>query len=319
MINANKPEKWKTDIVASIDHYNTWFMRFAPEAYRTTRQHTTQQVLDTFQMTNNLNDLSLTSIKRHPAMLQILRMATAPPIARDRLIGLANVSPSLVKNMEQFNRLPPRMRLAEVNRQLDAIFAVLSQLLDDDILFWIGREQTPAPEDVFRAATVIADRLCGAVSDPIIRNAQEERQLSTIANWLNVRGYQLIKSPGVYTRSSMPAGAYAFHVIVPVRQEGRQKNVNMPIDVVIRPKNAARSDFPLLIEAKSAGDFTNTNKRRKEEATKFNQLRYTYGHDVRFILYLCGYFDTGYLGYEAAEGIDWVWEHRIDDLALLGL
>ena len=79
-------------------------------------------------------------------------------------------------NMEQFNRLPPRMRLAEVNRQLDAIFAVLSQLLDDDILFWIGREQTPAPEDVFRAATVIADRLCGAVSDPIIRNAQEERQ-----------------------------------------------------------------------------------------------------------------------------------------------
>jgi type II restriction enzyme len=25
------------------------------------------------------------------------------------------------------------------------------------------------------------------------------------------------------------------------------------------------------------------------------------------------------LGYEAAEGIDWVWEHRIDDLAKLGL
>jgi len=33
----------------------------------------------------------------------------------------------------------------------------------------------------------------------------------------------------------------------------------------------------------------------------------------------CGYFDSGYLGYEAAEGIDWVWEHRIDDLARLGL
>jgi hypothetical protein len=25
------------------------------------------------------------------------------------------------------------------------------------------------------------------------------------------------------------------------------------------------------------------------------------------------------LGYEAAEGIDWVWEHRIDDLLKLGL
>jgi type II restriction enzyme len=27
----------------------------------------------------------------------------------------------------------------------------------------------------------------------------------------------------------------------------------------------------------------------------------------------------GYLGYEAAEGIDWVWEHRIDDLAEFGV
>lgn len=32
-----------------------------------------------------------------------------------------------------------------------------------------------------------------------------------------------------------------------------------------------------------------------------------------------GYFDSGYLGYEAAERIDWVWEHRIDDLAECGL
>ena len=32
-----------------------------------------------------------------------------------------------------------------------------------------------------------------------------------------------------------------------------------------------------------------------------------------------GYFDSGYLGYEAAEGIDWVWEHRIDDFEDFGL
>ena len=38
-------------------------------------------------------------------------------------------------------------------------------------------------------------------------------------------------------------------------------------------------------------------------------------NDVRFALFLCGYFDSGYLGYEAAEGIDWIWEHRIDDLS----
>ena len=49
------------------------------------------------------------------------------------------------------------------------------------------------------------------------------------------------------------------------------------------------------------------------------QLRNTYGDRVSFVLFLCGYFDSGYLGYEAAERIDWVWEHRIDDLALFGL
>ena len=75
----------------------------------------------------------------------------------------------------------------------------------------------------------------------------------------------------------------------------------------------------MLIEAKSAGDFTNVNKRRKEEAAKMNQLRRTYGQNVRYTLFLCGYFDSGYLGYEAAEGIDWVWEHRINDFGEFGL
>jgi len=49
------------------------------------------------------------------------------------------------------------------------------------------------------------------------------------------------------------------------------------------------------------------------------QLRSTYSSKVQFNLFLCGYFDTGYLGYEAAESIDWVWEHRIDDLTLFGI
>lgn len=79
-----------------------------------------------------------------------------------------------------------------------------------------------------------------------------------------------------------------------------------------------QGDLPLMIEAKSAGDFTNVNKRRKEEAQKMTQLRNTYGNVV-FILFLCGYFDSGYLGYEAAEGIDWIWEHRISDMEALGL
>lgn len=32
----------------------------------------------------------------------------------------------------------------------------------------------------------------------------------------------------------------------------------------------------------------------------------------------CGGLDSGYLGYEAAEGINWIWEHRISDMNELG-
>lgn len=87
----------------------------------------------------------------------------------------------------------------------------------------------------------------------------------------------------------------------------------------MQPREPRLDRLPLLIEAKSAGDFTNVNKRRKEEATKMRQLKIAYGESVPFILFLNGYFDSGYLGYEAAEGIDWVWEHRIEDLEQFGV
>ena len=48
--------------------------------------------------------------------------------------------------------------------------------------------------------------------------------------------------------------------------------------------------MPFLVEAKSAGDATNTTKRRKEEAQKFRQLQEKYGPSTRFtrfMLYLC--------------------------------
>jgi hypothetical protein len=33
-INADKPHLWKADITASVDLFNTWFMKFAPKAFR---------------------------------------------------------------------------------------------------------------------------------------------------------------------------------------------------------------------------------------------------------------------------------------------
>lgn len=318
-VNANKPERWKSDIAKSVDFYNDWFMHFAPKTYRDTRVETTGQVVSALKLTDNLTNIGSEALKRNPSVLSILRMSTAPPIARDRLIGLAGVTSNLVRSMERKRRIPPRMEEPRVDVELDKVGRVIRKLIDEDLFPWLELNREPSKEDVQRAATVVADRLCGAVSDPIIRNAQEQRQLATIKQWLEIRGYIQVNEDDRASFDTMEPGTFAFRLNIPVKQEGRARQVNLPIDVVITPLGASAEDFPLLIEAKSAGDFTNTNKRRKEEATKIAQLRNTYGDDVQFVLFLCGYFDSGYLGYEAAEGIDWVWEHRIDDLAEFGV
>lgn len=315
-VNADKPHLWKPDIALSVDFYNNWFMQFAPKAYRDTRIATTQQVESALAETANLTNITSALLQQHPEVLPILRMAAAPPIARDRLIGLAGVSPNLVKNMEEKQRIPPRADIATLDAELTKISQIIARLLDKDIFPWLESGQQPTETEVQRAATIVADRLCGAISDPIVRNAQERRQLTMIRQWLEQRGYSYVRGGAGLSFETMQPGTFSFRLNIPVLLQSGSKQINIPIDVALAPINSSPGEFPLLIEAKSAGDYTNPNKRRKEEAIKMTQLRSNYGNNVRFILFLCGYFDSGYLGYEAAEGIDWVWEHRIDDLAL---
>lgn len=316
-VNLDKPQNWKADIAQSVDMYNDWFMLFAPKAFRETRIETTKAVEATLHATDNLANIKPAILRQHPQVLSTLRMSTCPPIAVDRLIGLAGVSPSLVRTMELDHKLPPRMSAAVLDANIEKIGTIIEKMADPDIFVWLGRE-TPATEaEIHRAATIVADRLCGAVANPIIRNAQEKRQLAAIKVWLEARQYRQV--PAGTRFDAMPPGTFSFRMNVPVKLEGGVTTINIPVDAVIKPLNSTPDELPIFIEAKSAGDFTNTNKRRKEEAVKMAQLRSNYGSQVRFNLFLCGYFDSGYLGYEAAEGIDWVWEHRIDDLAGFGI
>lgn len=319
-VNLDKPHLWKADVCRSVDMYNDWFMRFAPDAFRTTRVRTTATVEEALRLTQNLTDITPATLRRHPEILSTLRMSTCPPIAVDRLIGLSGVTPRVVMSMEKDKRVPPRLPTADLNAQLEKIGDIIERMADPDIFVWLGRQNAPATDaETHRAATIVADRLCGAVANPIIRNAQEKRQLAEIKSWLEARQYRQLPAGDGTRFNAMPPGTFSFRMNVPIKLEGGVQSINIPVDAVIQPRTANQGDFPIFFEAKSAGDFTNTNKRRKEEAVKMAQLRNTYGAGVRFNLFLCGYFDSGYLGYEAAEGIDWVWEHRIDDLAGFGL
>ncbi|MCC6680035.1 MAG: XamI family restriction endonuclease [Phycisphaeraceae bacterium] len=272
-------------------------MRFAPEAYRSTRIKTTEHVKTALLATDDLRNIDATTLKANPGALPTLRMCTAPPLAVDRLIGLAGVNKSLIGRMEQ-SKLSIRMKAEVLDYNLGKVCGVLIRLLDRDIFPWLDAKKNPTDRERERASTIIADRLCSAVANPIVRNAQEQRQLTGIGEWLHQRGYRKQSNPPGQPQTQMEAGTYTFRMNVPV---GEAVKVNIPIDVVIQPRRLRKDRLPVLIECKSAGDFTNTNKRRKEEATKIRQLKTAYGPGVRFVLFLCGYFGSDYLGYEAAE------------------
>lgn len=316
MINSDKPHLWKNDMDSSVQLYNNWFLEAAPKAYRETRLTTIKDVEHTLQRTADMTNISPEVLKSHPKSLAALRMSTAPPIARDRLVGLSYGSKSLVEKMEKEGELPSRMRDDICYSHLSKMCNVINELLDLDLFEWRRRGGPATPLQREIAATVIADRLCGAISDPIVRNAQEKRQLALIENWLVGRGYTKKPHSASLPLHTMQPGTFSFRQIVVV---GDDLEVNIPVDVVIQPHSPQHHRLPLLIEAKSAGDFTNTNKRRKEEATKIHQLQARYGEDISLLLFLCGYFNSGYLGYSAAEGLDWVWEHRIEDLEYAGV
>ncbi len=314
-INADKPHLWKADIAASVDQFNQWFMRFAPEAFRATRVKTSGHVKAALLATNDLRNLDAATLKNNPGVLSTLRMCTAPPLAVDRLIGLADASKNLVGRMEN-GKLPAKLSAADLNAELKKLCRIVSRLLDRDIFPWLSGSKAPTDHERDRASTIVADRLCSAVANPIVRNAQEQRQLKLVGNWLDARGYRKQAHPSAKPLTEMAAATYTFRMNLAV---GKALKVNIPVDVVIQPRKLRKNRLPILIEAKSAGDFTNTNKRRKEEAIKIQQLQAAYGESVTFVLFLCGYFGGDYLGYEAMHGIDWVWEHRIDDLVKLGL
>jgi len=143
-VNREKPDRWKQDIAQSVDRYNAWFIRFAPEAYRTTREQVTQDVEATLSATQHLRDISVALLKRQPAVLPTLRMATCPPLAVDRLSGLAGVSGTLVRVMEKKSKLPPRISPHELERDLEKIGALIEQMADPDIFVWLRGDRRPS-------------------------------------------------------------------------------------------------------------------------------------------------------------------------------
>ncbi|CAB0878915.1 XamI family restriction endonuclease [Corynebacterium diphtheriae] len=317
--NQASETQWSNDFEASVDVYNQWFLNSVPKAFDEARQKIVNRVEELFEATDYMRNLTPQLIIEKPSLLPALRQSTAPPIARDRLAGLANVPRTLVLTIDRDHRIPPRRDPQLLNVEPQRICDIIIRLLDPELFPWLATGLEPTTAAIDKATVVIGDRYAQSFADPAIRNDQEARQLEILREYLDDKGYVEQRLAAQIDIRDMPPGTYAAHQNVPVIDANTGQRTNMPIDLVVAPHKKLADDMPILIEAKSAGDETNTNKRRKEEAQKLAQLRATYGEDEQLVLFLTGYFGLNYLKYEAAEGIDWVWCHRVEDLDNAGI
>lgn len=147
-INKKNIESWKTDVQESVDFYNNWFLDFAPTTYINARCGSIDKVEKTFQITDCFNSLSAELLKSIPETISILRMATTPPLARDRLIGLADIPKSLVLTMEE-GKLPQRMPEDDLEDAFRRIVAVVNRLIDIDMMPWLITKSSPNEKIVY--------------------------------------------------------------------------------------------------------------------------------------------------------------------------
>ncbi len=297
--------EWQPDIDRSVAEYDEWYLAESPGMFADARGRAVVEVAEAMQATEDFRVFDADSLIARPGALSVARMCVSPPMARDRFVGFSGANKSLVTAMERAGAIPARVR--RLDMQLQAMCDFLRPLLDPGLFCWLEDNRAPTAEERDKALLVIGERLTSAFYLPTLRNVQELRQKKLMQAYLEGEEFE----ESFELPFEMPPGTFGFgRNIQVVRADGEPQN--LPVDCVVSPFDAG---LPLVcIELKSAGDFTNVNKRRKEESNKHDALKRAHDDRAVFLLQLFGYFGHPYLGFEAAAGIDWAWDHRLSDL-----
>lgn len=312
MINAERPRLWRADITMADARFTDWLSRGGRLAYLTARESVGQEVSQMMRLTDHLRVVTPDVLRSDPALVATLRMCTAPALARDRLAGLAQARKPFLATLEQ-GRLPTSASAAELEAQLSRICRVLRNLWDSQVLPWLVHNGEPTESERQLASVVVADRRCLAVSDLILRQAHRRSQTVQLVQWLTEHGYrrQTVEKGCV---KDMPLGTFAIDQPVVA---GTHTPVDLFVDVVVQPHAKRRSRAPVFLDLTSLADASAV--KLAKESTRLRLLTQTFGEKTAVLSILAGSFDKEYLDARAARKLDWIWEHRMDDLAAVGV
>ncbi len=147
-----------------------------------------------------------------------------------------------------------------------------------------------------------------------VHQAQTQWYLGLIQSWLTERGYDRLEFDTSAKLPGLPPGTFASRLKASIQSSGDSRRNQSQVDVVVKPKQPASVSQPIIVLTALFGSFEESFHRRKTDVNRISKFRLAYGEDVPIVLALWGYVDAGYLGCQAAEGIDWVWAHRLNDL-----
>jgi hypothetical protein len=152
-----------------------------------------------------------------------------------------------------------------------------------------------------------------------VHQAQVHWYLGLIQSWLAARGYDHLDGSRFPGSPEIPSGTFASRHKSYIRPSGGSHRDWVQADVVVKPKQLASDSLPIVVLTALFGSAGESFRRRKTEVNRISKFRLAYGEDDPIVLALWGHVDAGYLGCQAAEGINWIWAHRLSDFTECGI
>lgn len=308
-MNSKLPESWEADRVLAKEEIINWLAEAISTAH--SRSVIEAKITESFALLESLEDLSK-AIVANPRILTALRALTRRDIGTSQTATFLGVGTSMFESIEREER--------PVKPIASRIEALLRKELDESLAPWILEGRKPTDAERTRSVIVAADRILRRSTSTELRYKHEPRQLSKLESFLKSRGYTEVQGKNITDpRNDMKQGTFAFRVNIDgTTVDGVTLKQN--VDTLIMPISKSGNFLPIFLEAKSMTDEVNPNKRQKEEAQKVDNVRrrwQTSEEKLNFVLLLGGTVPRRYLEVEAGSGLDWIWEHRVQDLGTL--
>jgi len=308
-MNAKNPERWEADRVIAKKEIISWLAQAADaKELRISIEKKTRKILEKIVGVNSLKQVILDDT----GSLTVLRSLTRRDIGTSQMATFLETTTNNLESVEAGRKTSDHIA--------DSAEEILLKELDQSISGWILEGKKPTLEEFNRTLWIASDRILRRSTSTDLRYKHEPRQLEKLEGFLISEGYTSVESSSIKEpRNSMPKGTYAFRVSI----QGQTSDglaLMQTVDALIKPFSRSDKLLPIFLEAKSMTDEVNPNKRQKEEAQKVESARrrwQTKTERLNFILLLGGTVPRRYLQVEAGSDLDWVWEHRVEDLKLL--